>query len=193
MDKIKTFKVPIEISARHIHLSKGDFVKLFSKNSDLKKAFPLSQKEQFASNSYAKIFSKDKKTFLNLRILGPLRKDSQIELSLSDAYNLGYKIPLRISGNLKNTPKIKVQTNFGKALVPAIIPLRHLHLSLILAKKYGLKNNQEVSCRISGNRQVILNKIIIRTDKLSSPALHLDTDEGNACGIQKLGKGEILK
>jgi len=193
MKNITKFKVPVEISARHIHLSGGDFIKLFGKNKSLKAAFPLSQKGQFASTYYVKVLSKDGIKSLNLRILGPIRKESQIELSLSDAYNLGYAVPLRISGDLKSVPKLKVRTGLGEVSIPAIVPLRHLHVPKDIAKKYKLTNREEVICKISSDRQAVLEKIVVRIDEMSTLALHLDTDEGNACGIQKIGKGEILK
>ncbi len=193
MENEKILTVPIEISARHIHLSKNDFIKLFGNDKILKPVFPLSQKGQFASAFFVTLFSKDKKRQINLRVLGPLRDNSQIELSLSDAYNLGYNVPLRISGDLKSVPKLKVQTVSGEVLVSAIVPLRHLHLTIILAKKYKLKNGQIIACKILGERAVILDKIVVRADESATLALHLDTDEGNACGIQKFGKGEMLK
>ncbi|MCX6737467.1 MAG: PduL/EutD family phosphate acyltransferase [Candidatus Parcubacteria bacterium] len=189
----KTLKVPIEVSARHIHLNRRDFIKLFGQVAKLKPVFPLSQKGQFASASFVTLFSKDKKRQINLRVLGPLRDNSQIELSLSDTYNLGYNVPLRLSGDIKNVPKIKVNTSRGAVFVVAIISKRHLHMPKDIAKKYGFKNNQKVSCEIEGKRGLILKNIVVRIDDLATLALHLDIDEGNACGIQKFGKGEMLK
>jgi len=139
MEKEKLFKAPIEISARHIHLNKRDFIKLFGKKAALKQVSKLSQKGQFASDSFVTLFSKDHQKQINLRVLGPLRATSQIELSLSDAYRLGYKIPIKLSGDLKDIPKIKISTSLGETSVAAIIPQRHLHLPKDIAKKYGLK------------------------------------------------------
>jgi len=193
MKNIIKFQVPIEVSARHIHLSEGDFIKLFGKNKSLKAAFSLSQKGQFASTSYVKVLSKDGTKNIVLRVLGPFRKVSQIELSLSDAYNLGYTVPLRISGDLKQAPKLKVKSNLNNILVPAIVPLRHLHVPKDISKKYKLIDGEEVLCKVNSDRQAVLEKIVVRVDEMATLALHLDTDEGNACGIQKIGKGEILK
>ena len=193
MENEKILKAPIEISARHIHLNQKDFIKLFGKEAALKPVSALSQKGQFASDSFVVLFSKDHKKQINLRVLGPLRNISQIELSLSDAYMLGYKIPIKLSGDVKDVPKIKISTSLGETSVAAIIPQRHLHVPKDIATKYGLKNNQLVACETIGQRKLIFKNIIVRIDDWATLALHLDTDEGNAAGIAQKQVGQILK
>ena len=193
MEKEKLLKAPIEISARHVHLNQKDFIKLFGKEAVLKSVSALSQKGQFASDSFVVLFSKDCRKQIRLRVLGPLRDTSQIELSLSDAYMLGYKIPIKLSGDLKNAPKIKISTSLGETSVAAIIPQRHLHVPKDIATKYGLKNNQQVACEITGQRKLIFKNIVVRIYDWSTLNLHLDTDEGNAAGITGKQIGQILK
>lgn len=187
------FKAPIEISARHIHLNQKDFIKLFGKEAVLKPVAALSQKGQFASDSFVTLLSKDKTKQIKLRVLGPFRAFSQIELSSSDAYMLGYKIPIRLSGNIDDAPKIKVATPLGAISVAAIVPQRHLHIPKSLAQKYGLKDSQPVACEIKGCRKLIFKNIIVRIDDEAVLALHLDTDEGNAAGVIEKARGQILK
>lgn len=193
MEKKKLLKVPIEISARHVHLSRRDFAKLFGEKAKLKSVFPLSQVGQFASSSFVTLFSNDKKKQINLRVLGPFRNYSQIELSLSDAYTLGYKIPLKLSGDIKGVPKVMVKTDLGIVSVAAIVPIRHLHMPKDIAKKYSFKNNQKVWCKIEGERGLVFKNIIVRIDDLATLALHLDTDEGNAGKLSQKEIGQILK
>lgn len=193
MKKEILLKAPIELSARHLHLNHKDFIKLFGEKAELKQISALSQPEQFTSNSFVTLASKNKKKEIRLRVIGPLRIYSQIELSLSDTYNLGYKIPIKLSSDIRKVPKLKIKTNLGSTMVAAIVPKRHLHITIGLAKKYNLKNNQKVSCEIKGKRGLIFDNIVVRVDKLAALAVHLDTDEGNAGGLSQKSIGQILK
>jgi putative phosphotransacetylase len=193
MTKEILLKAPVEISARHIHLNHQDFITLFGKNAELKQVSALSQPGQFTSDSFVTLVSKDNKKEIRLRVMGPLRTYSQIELSLSDAYNLGYKVPIKLSSDIKQVPKLNIKTNLGSTMIPAIVPERHLHITTELAKKYNLKNNQKVSCEIKGERGLVFDNIVVRVDKLAALTVHLDTDEGNAGGLSQKAIGQILK
>lgn len=193
MKKEILLKVPIEISARHVHLNHKDFITLFGKNAELRQVSALSQPGQFTSDSFVTLASKDNKKEIRLRVLGPWRVYSQIELSLSDAYNLGYKIPIKISSDIKRVSKLKIKTNLGSTMIAAIVPKRHLHINIELAKKYHLKNNQKVSCEIGGERGLVFDNIVVRVSKSAALTVHLDTDEGNAGGLSQKSIGQILK
>lgn len=186
-------KIPIEISARHVHLSEKDFKKLFGKSADLKIIKNLSQKGEFASDKFVEIVNGKQK--LKARILGPLRKNSQIEISLSDAYNLKLNpLPkIRLSGDLKGTTEVFIQNKKGKIKIPCIIAQRHLHCSESEAKKFKLKNNQNIKIKIFGKRGLIFENVVVRVGKNFNLSVHLDTDEGNAAGIFGKTYGEIVK
>jgi len=186
-------KVTIEISARHIHLCQKDLDYLFGKNYKLKKLKKLSQAHDFAAKE--KIDMKLGKSILKgVRIVGPVRKETQIEISLTDAFNMGVKSVLRLSGNLKGTPgailikgKKKIKIKQG-----VIIAQRHLHCSPGEAKLLKLKNGIFVSIKVEGKRGATFHNIKVRAKQGYKLSLHLDTDEGNAAGILKKGKGKLL-
>ena len=177
-------RIPIEISARHVHLSEKDFEKLFGKNKTLVIVKKLSQIGEFASDKKVTLINSDKK-LENVRILGPFRKSSQVEISLTDAYNLKLNpLPkIKISGDLANTTKILVKGPKTSIKIPCIIAKRHLHLSSQEAKKFKLKNEQKISVKIKGIRETTFHDIIVRVSENYRLALHLDTDEGNSAWV----------
>lgn len=186
-------KVPIEVSARHIHLSQKDLESLFGKGYQLKKIRKLSQADDFAARETLDI-KIGSKIIKRLRIVGPVRKETQIELSITDAVGLEINLPLRLSGNIKGTPgailikgKKKLKIKRG-----VIIAKRHLHCNPKEAKKLKLKDGMSVSIEIKGVKALIFHNIKIRIGKNYKLAVHLDTDEGNAVGIIKKGEGKII-
>jgi propanediol utilization protein len=190
---MKSIKVPIEISSRHIHLSKEDFIELFGEDEKLVPIKKLSQPEEFASDKFVTLINNQKK-IENVRVVGPFRKNSQIEISLTDAYNLKLNpFPkIRLSGNIKGTIKMSVQGKKGIKKIPCIIAKRHLHISEEEAKKINLKNNQKVKIEITGERGVIFDEVITRILKDYKLAVHLDSDEGNSAGIFKKTFGRLI-
>ncbi len=187
-------KIPIEVSARHIHLSKRDFEKLFGKDKNLIPIRKLSQPGEFASEQRVTLINKDKK-IENVRILGPFRKDSQAEVSLTDAYNLKLSpLPkIKVSGDIADTTDILIKGPRHSIKIPCIIAKRHLHCSVGEAKKFKIKNNQNISIRITGARETTFHDIVVRVSENFGLALHLDTDEGNAAGISGKASGEIVR
>jgi len=187
-------KIPVEISARHVHLSEKDFVKLFGKNKSLTLLRNLSQPGEFASHEIVSIIG-FKKEIDNVRVLGPFRENSQVEISLTDAYNLKLKpLPkIRISGDLVNAIKILVKGPKDSVKIPCIIAKRHLHCSVEEAKKLKIKNNQKISVKVFGSREIIFGEIVARVSENYKLFLHLDTDEGNAGGIFGKTFGELIK
>lgn len=192
--KIKSsVKVQVEISARHIHLSKEDFEKLFGKNKKLEPVKKLSQPGEFASKNKVEIINGKGK--LNARILGPLREHSQAEVSLTDAYTLKLNpLPkVRLSGDIHGTTNVTVKGPKSKIKIPAIIAQRHLHCSEEQAKKLKLKEHQIISVKINGQRKITFHNVLVRISKKYDLAIHLDTDEANAAGISEKTFGEIVK
>jgi propanediol utilization protein len=187
-------KIPIEISARHVHLSKEDFEKLFGKNEKLNVFKNLSQPGEFASDKTLEIINGDKK-LEKVRILGPFRKNSQAEISITDAYTLKLNpMPkIKVSGDLADTTNILVKNKNNSAGIPCIIAQRHLHISESDARKLKLGNNQKISIKAEGTRGLIFNEVVVRISDGYKLALHLDTDEGNSAGIFEKTFGEIVK
>ena len=186
-------KIPVEISARHVHLSEKDFEKLFGKNKSLTKVKNLSQPGEFASDKKVLIINSDRK-IKHVRVLGPFREDSQAEISLTDAYNLKlHPMPkIKVSGDISNAVKILIKGSGGSIRIPCIIAKRHLHCSVEEAKKLKLKNNQKIYVKILGERETIFGEIIVRVFENYKLSLHLDTDEGNAAGIDGKAWGKLL-
>jgi len=178
--------VLIESSARHVHLSKKDAENLFGKDYKLNSIKVLSQKD-FLSDKRVNILFQDKK-IENVAVLGPEREKTQVEISVSDAFQLKLPQipPVRESGNLKESHNIELEHK-NRILITEglIIAKRHLHISEEDAKKHNLKNGQQVKAKILGEREAIFHNILVRVKPHFSLALHLDTDEANAVGINK--------
>ena len=186
-------KIPIEISARHIHLSEKDYEKLFGRNSKMNVLFKISQPGQFATKETLTISNKDRK-IENVRIVGPPRKQSYAELSLTDSHKLKMKIPVRVSkSDLKRTPKVSVSNGDKIIKIPAIVSKRHLHLSTEQAKRLKLKDKQIIKIKVKGERGLIFDNVVVRAGDGNWLAFQIDTDEGNAAGISGKMFGEIIK
>jgi propanediol utilization protein len=193
-NRVGVVAIPIEISARHIHLSKRDFEKLFGKEERLTPLKKLSQIGEFASDKTVELINKDKK-ITDVRILGPLRKNSQAEISITDAYflKLNPMPKIKVSGDLANATKILIKRKKSSIQIPCIIAKRHLHASIKESKQLKLKNNQKISIKVKGMRGIIFNEIVVRVSDQYRLALHLDTDEGNSAGIFGKTFGELVK
>ena len=177
--------IPVEVSARHIHLSQKDVEKLFGKNHELKKLKDLTLPGEFAAKEMVEI--KTSKGKLNLRVVGPARKDIQIELSITDTIKLGIKPVIKISGDIKNTPGVLLVGPKGKIRLSrgVIVTQRHIHCTPKEAEKLGLKNKQIVSVRVKGKRGLVFDQVGIRVKDNYKLVMHVDTDEGNAAGINQ--------
>lgn len=186
--------IPIEVSARHIHLSQSHLETLFGKKYKLTPARQLSQPGTFAAQETVTLKNKDKK-IEQVRVVGPCRERTQVELAWTDAINLDLKAPLKKSGHLAETPGIilvgpKQELKIKQGV---IIPWRHIHLSPNQADNLGVKPEQMVSVEMKGDRGLIFNKVQIRVGDDYDLCMHLDTDEGNACGITEQGEGKLVR
>lgn len=193
MNLIKNISIPIEISARHVHLSKKNLEELFGKGYELKILKQLSQLGEFASEEKVTIKNGLKK-IENVRIIGPIRKESQVEISHADAIFLNINPPLRISGDTENTPGItligpKKEIFINKGV---IIPLRHIHCNPKEAKELRIEEGTIVSVKTNSIKPVTFHNIPIKIKENYKLSLHLDIDEGNSAGIIQKGEGTIM-
>ena len=176
--------IPAEISARHVHLSREDLLELTGA-SDLVNSRSISQPGQFLSSLRVRLIG-PKGMIDNVAVLGPLRKQTQAEISATDARELGLQAPVRLSGDLKDAAQIHIQA--GDRIIcrkAAIIAKRHLHAAPGDAQRLGIADGQELSIRLAGIRPLILEGVVVRVSQTSALALHIDTDEANAAGIGK--------
>ena len=188
VDKIKAlenYKIPIGVSNRHVHLSQKDLDILYGLGYSLTKKIDLKQPGQFAANETVTIRG-PKGEFENVRILGPIRSESQVEVSMTDSFRLGVKPPIKESGQLENTPGLEIIGPKGSVKIPngTIIALRHIHMTPEYAEKMGEKDMEIVEVETMGERHGILGNVLIRVSDKSSLEMHVDVDEANACALK---------
>ena len=175
--------IPIEVSARHVHISEPDLMSLFGL-SELTADHNISQPQQFAATQRVTIRG-PKGEFKQVAIVGPCRPKTQVELSMTDARYLGLDVPMSDSAALDQAAKITIIGPQGELVrAAAIVPRRHLHLNPDQAAALGLQDRQIVSVQITGPRAARLDQVMVRVHPDYDSALHLDTDEGNACGVK---------
>lgn len=186
-------KILSEVSVRHVHLSKADFKILFGKDAEFINLRELSQPGQYLTDKKVDLVG-PKRTLEGVSVLGPVRPQSQVEISRSDCFVLGLKdVPVRQSGDLKESAGIVMRAG-GKEVVLSegvIVAKRHVHVYPESAKKNQLTDGQIVSIKVDGERGGILAGVVVRTGVGHADAVHLDSDEGNALGIGK--EVEIIK
>ena len=190
MDK----NIPVEVSARHCHLAKEELEILFGEGYQLTNLKQLSQPSDFACQETITLQSENGKQLENVRIVGPLREQTQIEISKTDALILGVNPPIKLSGDLDDSIGIKLIGPNGEVTLEKglIIALRHIHCNEQEAKELGLKNNDAVAVKIDSERPVTFYDVLIRIGENYKLCMHIDTDEGNASGLNKTGQGLIL-
>ena len=175
---------PVMSSNRHCHLSREDVDRLFGTGYQLTKLRDLVQPGQFACNE--KVTLETPKGTVSLRVVGPIRKEPQVELSLTDCAKLGLKPPVRMSGRLEGSPGCVLKQGDRSIQIPrgVIIAARHIHMSAEEAAAYGVKNGDIVSLRVEGIRAVTLENVIVRSGEGHVLEVHIDKDEANACGLE---------
>lgn len=173
--------VPAGVSARHVHLSREDLDRLFGLGCALHACKALSQPGQFAAQERVTV-SGPRGELANVRVLGPVRGQTQVELTFSEAKKLGIPGQIRMSGDVDGTPGCTLKGPAGQLVIPqgVIVPARHLHLSPQQAACFGLKDGQAVSLRMGGQRGGVLDQVICRVGEGHDLEVHLDTDEANA-------------
>ncbi len=176
--------VPVNSSGRHVHLSQPDVERLFGAGYQLNKLRDLLQPGQFACNETVTMECEKGKT--SLRVVGPVRKETQIELSYTDCAKLGVKPMLRMSGDTAGTPGCTLSNGDKKVAIDhgVIVAARHLHMSPAEATAYGLKDGDVVALVVEGERAATLDNLVVRSGEAHSLEAHIDKDEANACGVE---------
>lgn len=187
-------KVLVETSARHVHLSKEDFVALFGKE-ELTRTKDLSQPGQYACAERVEIVG-PKRSLSGVVILGPFRPATQVELSATDCRGVGIPIAVRESGMTEGTPGCKIVGPAGEIEISegVIVAKRHLHTTPADAEKLGVSDKEIIGIKIdSGSRQMIMGDVVVRVNEAYATAVHIDTDESNAGEVKFNGEYEIVK
>ena len=185
--------VPIGVSNRHVHLNRADMDTLFGEGSELTRVKDLGQPGQYAAAEV--VTSQGSKGELKrMRVLGPLRGESQVEVSIGDGFVLGVHPPVRESGPLEGTPGIKMVGPNGEVEVKrgVIAALRHIHLDPATAERMGVRDKQVVRVEIGGLRGAILNNVLLRVSDQYAPEMHIDVEEANALGVKNGDRAVIL-
>ncbi len=188
-------EVLVEISARHIHVTKEHLEVLFGPGATLTPVKELSQPNQYACAERVNVEG-PKGTLKNVIILGPTRPETQLEVSLTEARQLGIKALVRMSGAIEGTNGCKIigpkgEVDLEKGVIAA---KRHIHFSDDEAKEYDVSDNEVVLVKVtSDDRSLIFDDVVIRVNKNFKAAMHIDTDEANAAGLTQSVMGEIIK
>lgn len=185
--------VPVGVSARHIHLSEAHVEALFGPGAALTEMKPLSQPGQFAANETVAVIG-PKGTFPKVRILGPARRATQLEVSRTDAFSLGINPPVRESGDIEGSTGITIKGPAGEVTIEqgVIVAARHIHFHTSDAEKWGIQDKQRLSVRFGGERGAIFENVIARVSPHFALDMHIDTDEANAVGAKTGDTAEII-
>lgn len=183
--------IELEASGRHVHVTEAQAKTLFGHSLTPKR--PLSQPGQYLSNERVTVLG-PKGEFQNVAVLGPERKEGQVEISLTDGRTLGIEPPIRQSGDIANTPGISLLGPKGQVDLPRglIAAQRHIHMTPADAEKFGATDGQIVKLQTFTSRPCIFDDVVVRIRKDFAPAVHLDYDEANACGFKSGDLGRIL-
>jgi putative phosphotransacetylase len=186
--------IPVGISNRHIHLSKEHLEALFGQGHELTEMKPLSQPGQYAAEETVTIKG-TKGEIPKVRILGPLRGESQVEISRTDSFTLGIKPPIRDSGHIDGTPGIRLIGPLGSVDLEkgVIIASRHIHFHPSDAERFGVENGQKINLITMGERAVVFENVLVRVHTSYALDCHLDTDEGNAAGLSTGDSVEMIQ
>ncbi len=184
--------VPVGLSNRHCHLSKAHIEILFGEGYELTKFKDLSQPGQYAANE--KITVVGPKGSLEMRVLGPARGESQVEVSLTDGFVLGVVPPVRDSGDTAGSPGAKLVGPKGEVVMEKgiIAAARHIHMHTSDAEAFGLKDKDVVSVKTEGKRGLVFDNVLVRAHETFALEFHLDIDEGNAAGLKNGDKVAVL-
>lgn len=182
----------VEISAHHIHLTQEHVEALFGQGHQLTKHADLSQPGQYACKEQLTIVG-PKGRIERVRILGPARKYSQVEIAMTEQFKLGIHPPIRESGDITDTPGCILESPTGSVQIDrgVICALRHVHMSPEDALRYGVRDKSFVRVRIAGDRELVFGDVLVRVDPSFKLAMHIDTDEGNAANVKTGAQGYI--
>lgn len=183
--------ISIGVSNRHVHLTRDDYITLFG-NDDIKKEKDLIQIGEYASSSKVSIAT-EKSIINNIRILGPFRNYTQVEISKTDSFVLGINPPIRNSGDIEHSEVVTIIGPVGQITKQCcIIATRHIHINPIDRQKYGFKDRDFVSVKIGGEKSSIIDNVFIKETEEGVFELHIDTDDANACLVKSGDIGIII-
>lgn len=184
-------RLPIALSNRHLHLSKEDITALFGEGYELVKMKDLSQPGQYAAEEKVDIVG-PKGAIKGVRVLGPARPKTQIEISLTDSFMLGVNPPVRDSGDLADSPGVKIIGPKGEVVLNegVILASRHIHMHTTDAEKFGVTDKQRVKVRTFGDRGLVFENVLVRVHPTYALEMHVDVDEGNAASVKN---GELVE
>ena len=183
--------VELEASGRHVHVTAEQAKALFG--HPLTPQRPLSQPGQYLAQERITVVG-PKGEFQNVAVLGPERKEGQVEISLTDGRQLGIDAPVRLSGDVRNTPGAVLVGSLGRVTLPqgVIVAKRHIHLTPEAAQQFGVRDKQTVKLRTFTDRPLVFDDVVVRVSPDFAPYAHLDYDEANACGFHKGDLGRIV-
>ncbi|SCG83188.1 propanediol utilization protein [Proteiniborus sp. DW1] len=186
--------LPIALSNRHAHLSKEHIKILFGEGYELKKLKDLSQPGQYACEEKVDVVG-PKNTLKGVRILGPARNNTQVEVSLTDGFTLGVIPPVRDSGDLAGSPGAKLVGPKGEVEIAegVIVAARHIHMHTTDAEEFGVKDKDRVKIRVNGDRGLVFENVLVRVHKDYALEMHVDVDEGNAAAVKNGDMVELIK
>ena len=185
--------LPAALSNRHIHLSQEDIETLFGKGYELTKAKDLSQPGQFACEEKVDLVG-PKNTIKGVRVLGPARAKTQVEVSLADGFVLGVKPPVRDSGDIAGSPGAKIVGPKGEVEMQEgiIAAARHIHMHTSDAEAFGVVDKQKVKVKTTGERSVVFENVLVRVHETYALEMHVDVDEGNAAALKNGDMVELI-
>jgi acetate kinase len=183
---------PVEVSAHHIHLTQGHVEALFGKGHQLTRHADLSQPGQFACAEQLTVVG-PKGRIERVRVLGPARKYTQVEIAMTEQFKLGVHPPIRESGDIAGTPGCALEGPAGRVQLErgVICALRHIHMAPADALRYGVRDKSVVRVRLAGDRELVFGDVLVRVDQNFALAMHIDTDEGNAASVGAGAQGYI--
>jgi len=185
----------VSVSARHVHLSDEHVEILFGRGAKLTPMKPLYQDGFYAAEETVMVVGPRKRMLPSVRILGPTRPYSQVELAFTDGISLGIDLPVRASGKIEGTPGCVLVGPQGVIeLKQGVIRAeRHVHMNLEHAKFYGVKNGDRMKLRVESSCTLVLENLLVRADEVSKLEVHLDTDEGNAADLDHARRVELFR
>ena len=188
---IRRLFVPLEASGRHVHVTQQQALTLFGHPLTPKR--PLSQPGQYLANERVTVIG-PKGEFQNVAVLGPEREDAQVEVSLTDARQLGLAAPVRLSGDVRHSPGAVLEGPKGRVVLSqgVMAARRHIHMTPEDAARMGIRDRQVVKLQVFTQRPLIFDDVSVRVSDKFATSVHLDYDEANACGMVPGDLGRIL-